>query len=138
MHQRTHVQPVQTDSVSDASRPLDLDGLAVERVESGAFGGRGCAPRDWGQLRVGVSQRWGGFSVGQGPGVYPPARYPIRDTAIAVDLAQAAMVLQGETVRAVLVRRTLSRGPDPLEPDDKVAGRARQGVAEQQDACPRP
>jgi len=34
------VQHVQTESVSDASRLLDLDGLAVDRVESDAFGGR--------------------------------------------------------------------------------------------------
>ena len=39
MHQRTHVQHVQTESVSDASRLLDLDGLAVERIESDTFGG---------------------------------------------------------------------------------------------------
>lgn len=40
MFKRTHVQDVQRDSVSDASRLLDLDGLAVDRVESDAFGGR--------------------------------------------------------------------------------------------------
>jgi transposase len=40
LFQRTHVQHVQKDSVSDASRLLDLDGLAVDRVESDAFGGR--------------------------------------------------------------------------------------------------
>jgi transposase len=40
LHQRTKVQHVQTESVSDASRLLDLDGLAVGRVESDAFGGR--------------------------------------------------------------------------------------------------
>jgi transposase len=39
LHRRTHVQHVQKDSVSDASRLLDLDGLAVDRVESDAFGG---------------------------------------------------------------------------------------------------
>jgi transposase len=38
--QRTHVCHVQKDSVSDASRLLDLGGLAVDRVESDAFGGR--------------------------------------------------------------------------------------------------
>ena len=40
MPQPTQFQHVQTDSVSDASRLLDLDGLAVDRVESDAFGGR--------------------------------------------------------------------------------------------------
>ena len=40
MLQPTKFQHVQTDSVSDASRLLDLDGLAVDRVESDAFGGR--------------------------------------------------------------------------------------------------
>ena len=40
MLQPTQVQHVHRDSVSDASRLLDLDGLAVERVESDAFGGR--------------------------------------------------------------------------------------------------
>ena len=40
MFQRTHVCDVQIDSVSDASRLLDLGGLAVDRVASDAFGGR--------------------------------------------------------------------------------------------------
>jgi transposase len=40
LHQRTHVQHVQTESVSDTSRLLDLDGLAVDPLESDAFGGR--------------------------------------------------------------------------------------------------
>ena len=40
MLQRTHVCHVQIDSVSDASRLLDLGGLAVDRVASDAFGGR--------------------------------------------------------------------------------------------------
>ena len=40
MLQPTQFQHVQTDSASDASLLLDLDGLAVERVESDAFGGR--------------------------------------------------------------------------------------------------
>ena len=40
MFQRTHVCHVQIDSVSDASRLLDLEGLAVDRVELGSFGGR--------------------------------------------------------------------------------------------------
>ena len=40
MSQRTHVCHVQKDSVSDASRLLDLGGLAVDRVASDAFGGR--------------------------------------------------------------------------------------------------
>jgi len=38
--QRTHVCHVQKDLVSDASRLLDLGGLAVDRVASDAFGGR--------------------------------------------------------------------------------------------------
>jgi transposase len=38
--QRTHVQHVQNDLVSDASRLLGLEGLGVQRVESDAFGGR--------------------------------------------------------------------------------------------------
>jgi hypothetical protein len=38
--QPTYVQHVQTDLVSDASRLLDLGGLAVDRVASDAFGGR--------------------------------------------------------------------------------------------------
>jgi transposase len=38
--QNTHVQHAQTDLVSDASRLLDLSGLAVDRIESDAFGGR--------------------------------------------------------------------------------------------------
>lgn|SRR6185436_13702196 len=42
LFQPTQVQHVQTESVSDASRLLDLDGLAVDRVESDAFGGRVC------------------------------------------------------------------------------------------------
>jgi len=37
---RTRIAHAQKDSVSDASRLLDLDGLAVDRVESDAFGGR--------------------------------------------------------------------------------------------------
>lgn len=37
---RTHVCHVQKDSVPDASRLLDLGGLAVDRVELGSFGGR--------------------------------------------------------------------------------------------------
>ena len=40
MFQRVHVQHVQKDSVSDASRLLGLDGLAVDWVELDAFGGR--------------------------------------------------------------------------------------------------
>jgi len=40
LFQRTHVCHVQIDSVSDASRLLDLEGLAVDRVELGSFGGR--------------------------------------------------------------------------------------------------
>lgn len=40
MPQRTPVCHVQEGSVSDASRLLDLGGLAVDRVESDAFGGR--------------------------------------------------------------------------------------------------
>ena len=40
MFQRTHVCDVQIESVSDASRLLDLGGLAVDRVASDAFGGR--------------------------------------------------------------------------------------------------
>lgn len=40
MVQRTHAQDVDGDDTSDASRLLGLDGLAVERVERDAFGGR--------------------------------------------------------------------------------------------------
>jgi len=40
LFQRTHVQHVQKDLVSEASRLLDLEGLAVQRVESDVFGGR--------------------------------------------------------------------------------------------------
>ena len=40
MLQPTYVQHVQRDLVSDASRLLDLGGLAVDRVASDAFGGR--------------------------------------------------------------------------------------------------
>lgn len=40
MPQNTHVQHAPTDLVSDASRLLDLGGLAVDRIESDAFGGR--------------------------------------------------------------------------------------------------
>jgi transposase len=40
LSQRTHVCHVQDDSVSDASRLLDLGGLAVDRIESDTFGGR--------------------------------------------------------------------------------------------------
>jgi transposase len=40
LFQRTHVQHVQRDLVSEASRLLDLEGLAVQRVESDVFGGR--------------------------------------------------------------------------------------------------
>ncbi len=43
MSQNTHVKHVQTDSVSDGSLLLDLldlGGLAVDRIESDAFGGR--------------------------------------------------------------------------------------------------
>jgi hypothetical protein len=35
----TRIAHAQMESVSDASRLLDLDGLAVDRVESDAFGG---------------------------------------------------------------------------------------------------
>jgi transposase len=38
--QRTHVQHAQRELVSDGSRLLDLAGLAVDRIESDAFGGR--------------------------------------------------------------------------------------------------
>ena len=40
MSQRTHVQHAQRELVSDGSRLLDLGGLALERIESDAFGGR--------------------------------------------------------------------------------------------------
>ena len=40
MLQRTRIPHVQNDLVSDASRLLDLGGLAVDRVASDAFGGR--------------------------------------------------------------------------------------------------
>jgi len=40
LSQRTHACHVQKDSVSDASRLLDLGGLAVDRIESDTFGGR--------------------------------------------------------------------------------------------------
>jgi transposase len=39
LFQRTRIPYVQNDLVSDASRLLDLDGLAVHRVASDAFGG---------------------------------------------------------------------------------------------------
>ena len=44
-------------------------------------------------MRVGVPRLQGIFHLGQGSGVHPAARYPIRRKAIAVDLAQAAMAL---------------------------------------------
>ncbi len=37
MSQNTHVNYVQTDSVSDVSLLLDLDGFAVDWIESDAF-----------------------------------------------------------------------------------------------------
>ena len=40
MSQRTHGCHVQDGLVSDASRLLDLGGLAVDQIESDAFGGR--------------------------------------------------------------------------------------------------
>ena len=40
MSERTHVQHAQRELVSDGSRLLDLAGLAVDRIESDAFGGR--------------------------------------------------------------------------------------------------
>ena len=40
MFERTRIPHVQSDLVSDASRLLDLGGLAVDRVASDAFGGR--------------------------------------------------------------------------------------------------
>ena len=40
LFQRTRITHVQKDLVSDASRLLDLGGLAVDRVASDAFGGR--------------------------------------------------------------------------------------------------
>ena len=40
MFERTRIPHVQNDLVSDASRLLDLGGLAVDRVASDAFGGR--------------------------------------------------------------------------------------------------
>jgi hypothetical protein len=40
LSQRTRIPHVQKDLVSDASRLLDLGGLAVDRVASDAFGGR--------------------------------------------------------------------------------------------------
>jgi transposase len=40
LSQRTRIPYVQKDLVSDASRLLDLGGLAVDRVELGSFGGR--------------------------------------------------------------------------------------------------
>jgi len=40
LFQPTQVCHVQTDLVSDGSRLLDLSGLAVDRIESDAFGGR--------------------------------------------------------------------------------------------------
>src|SRR5665811_28540 len=40
LFQRTHVQYVQRDLVSEAWRLLDLEGLAVQRVESDVVGGR--------------------------------------------------------------------------------------------------
>ena len=40
MFQRTRILHVPNGLVSDASRLLDLGGLAVDRVELGTFGGR--------------------------------------------------------------------------------------------------
>ncbi len=40
MSQNTHVKHVQMDSISDGSLLLDLGGLAVDRIEADAFGGR--------------------------------------------------------------------------------------------------
>ena len=52
MFQRTHVCHVQIDSVSDASRLLDLEGLAVDRVELGSFGGRVVHVVLWSAVRL--------------------------------------------------------------------------------------
>jgi hypothetical protein len=46
-------------SVSDASRPLDLDSLAVDRVESDAFGGPGGARHDGGRVRWEIAAHYG-------------------------------------------------------------------------------
>jgi transposase len=40
LNQRTRIPHLQNDLVSDASRLLDLDGLAIDRVELGSFSAR--------------------------------------------------------------------------------------------------
>ena len=98
MSQRTHVCHVQKGSVSDASRLLDLGGLAVDRIESDTFGGRvvhlvtvdECASAcpSCGVLSVSL----------KGLVCTRPRDIPYGTKGFAADLAQTALALQGETV----------------------------------------
>ena len=73
MFQRTHVQHVQRDLVSEASRLLDLDGLAVQRVESDIFGGRVVHVRTADEAASGMPQLWGALGLLKGSGLYQAA-----------------------------------------------------------------
>ena len=125
MLQPTQVQHVHRDSVSDASRLLELDGLAVERVESDAFGGR-VVHVVTADETASACPGCGVFSVSlKGLVCTPTAGYPLRDTGFASVLAQAAVALQGKALRAGLLHRTGPRGPGPGQAHRPDARRAR-------------
>ncbi len=68
---------------------------------------------------------WGVLHLGQGSGLHPAARHPVRDWGLAADLAQTTVALQGTAVPACFVHRVAALGDGPLKADDAAAVRAR-------------
>jgi hypothetical protein len=122
--QRTHVQHVQQGLVSDASRLLGLEGLAVQRVASDAFGGRVVHVVTADKTAPACPKLWGALCHPEGSGLYQAKGHPLRDNKIASDLAQTAVALQGTAVPPGLLHRVATRRPGTFEADDTVSGRA--------------
>jgi len=71
--QRTRILHVQNDLVSDASRLLDLGGLAVDRVASDAFGGRVVHVVTADETASACPSCGGALRGSEGSGLYPAA-----------------------------------------------------------------
>jgi hypothetical protein len=63
---RTRIPHEQDDLVSDASRLLDLGGLAVDRVASGPFGGRALHFLNAGESAFACPGWWGAVRLSEG------------------------------------------------------------------------
>jgi hypothetical protein len=72
LSQRLRIPHVQNDLVSDASRQLDVGGLAVDRVELGSFGGR-LVHVVTANETASAYPNWGDLRLPQRSGLYPAA-----------------------------------------------------------------